>query len=89
VVKKRAEAVMTSEEGMIIANSKAIADLALKSRLPSISGIDLVEAGGLIGYAVNQPELYRRAAVFIDKIPQGRKADRPPHRPGNQIPAGD
>jgi putative ABC transport system substrate-binding protein len=73
MVKRRAEAVVTSEEGMIIANAKAIADLALKSRLPSISGIDLVEAGGLMGYAVNQPELYRRAAVFIDKILKGAK----------------
>jgi putative ABC transport system substrate-binding protein len=73
MVKRRAEAVVTSEEGMIIANSKAIADLALKSRLPSISGIDLVEAGGLMGYAVNQPELYRRAAVFVDKILKGAK----------------
>ena len=59
--------------GMIIANAKAIADLALKNRLPSISGIDLVEAGGLMGYAVNQPEMYRRAAAFIDKILKGAK----------------
>jgi len=73
MVKRRAEAVVTSEEGMVIANAKVIADLALKSRLPSISGIDLVEAGGLMGYAVNQPELYRRAAVFIDKILKGAK----------------
>jgi putative tryptophan/tyrosine transport system substrate-binding protein len=73
MVKRRAEAVVTSEEGMIIANAKAIADLALKNRLPTISGIDLVDAGGLMGYAANQPELYRRAAVFIDKILKGAK----------------
>jgi putative tryptophan/tyrosine transport system substrate-binding protein len=72
MVKRRTEAMVTSEEG-IIANAKAIADLALKSRLPTISGIDLVEAGGLMGYGVNQPELYRRAAVFIDKIHKGAK----------------
>jgi putative ABC transport system substrate-binding protein len=73
MVKRHVEGVVTSEEGMIIANAKAIADLALKSRLPSISGIDLVEAGSLMGYAVYQPELYRRAAVFIDKILKGAK----------------
>jgi putative ABC transport system substrate-binding protein len=73
MVKSRAQAVATSEDGMIIANSKAIADLALTSRLPSIAGVDLVEAGGLMGYSVNQPELYRRAAVFIDKILKGAK----------------
>jgi putative tryptophan/tyrosine transport system substrate-binding protein len=78
MVKKRAEGVVTAEEGMITANAKAIADLALKSRLPAISGMDLVEAGGLMGYAANQPELYRRAAVFIDKILKGAKpADLP------------
>jgi len=78
MVKRRIDAVVTSEEGMIVANVKAIADLAVKSQLPSIAGIDLVEAGGLMGYAVNQPELYRRAAVFVAKILTGAKpADLP------------
>src|SRR5262249_1233188 len=73
MIKRRVDALVTSEEGMIIANVKTIADLATRSRLPSIAGIDLVEAGGLMGYGVNQPELYRRAALFIDKILKGAK----------------
>jgi len=73
MAKRGVDALVTSEEGMIIANVKTIANLATRSRLPSIAGVDLVEAGGLMGYGVNQPELYRRAAVFIDKILKGAK----------------
>jgi putative ABC transport system substrate-binding protein len=63
---------------MLIANSKAIAELAARKRLPSIAGNDLVHAGGLLGYSANQLEMYRRAAVFVDKILKGAKpADLP------------
>jgi len=50
-----------------------IAQLAAKRHLPSVGDREYAEAGGLLGYAVNRPEVFRRAAVFIDKILKGAK----------------
>jgi putative ABC transport system substrate-binding protein len=53
--------------------SPAIADLAAKHRFASIGRLELATAGGLIGYGVDFPPMYRRAAVFVDKILKGAK----------------
>jgi len=57
--------------------------LALKAGLPTFSGIrDYVEAGGLMSYGPNFPDLFRRAAEFVDKILRGAKtADLPVEQP--------
>jgi putative tryptophan/tyrosine transport system substrate-binding protein len=48
---------------------KRIANLALKHRLPSVvGGREYAEAGGLFSYAVSYPALFRRAALYVDKI---------------------
>jgi putative ABC transport system substrate-binding protein len=62
---------------------KRIADLALKHRLPTVvGGREYAEAGGLFSYAVSYPELFRRAAVYVDKILKGAKpADLPVEQP--------
>jgi ABC-type uncharacterized transport system substrate-binding protein len=52
-------------------HSRAIAELAAKRRLPSVGEREYAEDGGLLAYAVNRPEVWRRAAVFIDKILKG------------------
>src|SRR5215468_9141164 len=50
------------------ANRKRIADLALKSRLPSVYGNrEYVEFGGLMFYGADLAESYRRVAYYIDK----------------------
>jgi putative tryptophan/tyrosine transport system substrate-binding protein len=62
---------------------KKIADLAVSSRLPVIyfQRVD-VEAGGLMFYGVNEVDLDRRAATYVDKILKGRKpADLPVEQP--------
>ena len=60
-----------------------IVDLALKSRLPAMYGErSFVEVGGLMSYAANFTEQYRRAAVYVDKILKGTKAtDIPVEQP--------
>ena len=62
---------------------KRIADLALKHRLPTVvGGREYAEAGGLISYAVRYPDLFRRAASYVDKILKGAKpADLPVEQP--------
>ena len=65
------DAVVAIEDGMLNANSKAIAKLASGNRLPLIGLPDLAEAGALMAYGVNQLEVFRRAAIFVDKILKG------------------
>ena len=81
--KARVSALVTARNALLIVNRKQIADLALKNRLPSMSErSDMVEAGGLVSYATNEAENYRRAAVFVDKILKGTKpADLPVEQP--------
>jgi len=51
-----------------------ISDFALKNRLPTIFGArEFAAAGGLMSYGPNIPELFRRAAVYVDKILKGAK----------------
>ena len=57
--------------------------LALGARLPTMHGLrELVEAGGLMSYGPNFPDLFRRAADYVDKILRGAKpADIPVEQP--------
>jgi putative tryptophan/tyrosine transport system substrate-binding protein len=57
--------------------------LALEMRVPTISGFrEAVDAGGLIFYGPNVPDLFRRAAGFVDKILRGTKpGDIPVEQP--------
>jgi putative ABC transport system substrate-binding protein len=70
--------------GPVLANQRTqIVDRAVKSRLPAIYWrSDIVEAGGLMSYAVSLADLDRRAATFVDKILKGAKpADLPVEQP--------
>ena len=82
--KGRAQAVLMMVAGAVAAAHRTeIVDLAVKSRLPVMyNTAEFVEAGGLVSYGVNQTDLDRRAATFVDKILKGRKpADLPVEQP--------
>jgi putative ABC transport system substrate-binding protein len=83
MTRERAGAVIVLVDSMFAAHRTRIADLAAKSRLPAVYGLtDHAEAGGLIAYGPNVADLYRRAAVYVDKILKGAKpADLPVEQP--------
>jgi putative ABC transport system substrate-binding protein len=64
-------------------HQRRMAELAVKNRLPtSWSSTNAVEVGGLMSYGTNFADLYRRAAVYVDKILKGAKpADLPIEQP--------
>ena len=76
---KQVGAIMTTGAPFFLAERKRIVDLAVKYRLPAIYfQDDFVEAGGLMSYGPDFDDLYRRAAVYVDKILKGAKpADLP------------
>ena len=80
---ERADAMVVSNDGLTLQNRRRIAELAAKYRLPAIyAAREFVDAGGLIAYAVSFPDLYRRAATYVDKILKGTKpADLPVQQP--------
>jgi putative ABC transport system substrate-binding protein len=79
----RAGAVIVVQSSAFFAGYQRISDLALTHRLPSVGGSkEYPEAGGLISYGADYPDLFRRAAVFVDKILKGAKpADLPVEQP--------
>jgi putative ABC transport system substrate-binding protein len=82
--KGRADAVVMMASGAVVSTHRtAIAELAVKNRLPLIySFSQFVDAGGLMSYGVNQTDLDRRAATYVDKILKGVKpADLPVEQP--------
>jgi putative ABC transport system substrate-binding protein len=64
-------------------NAKLVTDLATKYRLPAaFDRSEFVTTGGLMSYGADRAELYRRAAVFVDRILKGSKpADIPVEQP--------
>jgi len=82
MTEKKVDALAVIEDPALIVGFKSIAELAAKQRVPSIGFIEFADAGGLFGYSANFLALYRRAAVFVDKILKGAKpADIPIERP--------
>ena len=81
--KERASAVLVFVAPVLISRRKEIAELAVKYRLPAMYGQpEYVESGGLMSYGVSVVDLYRRAAVYVDKILKGAKpADLPVEQP--------
>jgi putative ABC transport system substrate-binding protein len=81
--KERAHAVIVVRNPVTVTHRTRIVDFAAKSRLPAMyTDREFIEAGGLISYGVSIPDLWGRAAVYVDKILKGAKpADLPVEQP--------
>ena len=71
LAERRSDAFIVADDSMLRTHGRTIADLATRRRLPSVGDAEYANDGGLLGYAVNRPEVWRRAAVFVDKILKG------------------
>jgi len=83
MTRARSSALLVLPHPFALLHTGQIADLATKSRLPAIYPFrEAVEVGGLMAYAANAPDMYRRAAAYVDKIFKGAKpGDLPVEQP--------
>jgi len=82
-LKDRVEALYIVSDPLLGTNRNRVAILAVGARLPTMQGFrEQVEAGGLVSYGANFPDLFRRAGDYVDKILRGAKpADLPVEQP--------
>ena len=78
-----AGAVLILSDGMFSIHTIRIADLAVKTHLPAMGPRNMVDRNGiLMSYGPSGPELFRRAATYVDKILKGAKpGDLPVEQP--------
>ena len=83
IARERTDAVITFSDTMTYNSPTRVAGLATEARLPLISPFrELAEAGCLMSYGPNVPDMYRQAARYVDKILKGAKpADLPVEQP--------
>ena len=80
---QRAEGLLTMQDANTYVHAQRIAVLAARSGLPAIHPYDVnSNAGGLMSYGVNVPDMFRHSATYIDRILKGAKAgDLPVEQP--------
>jgi putative tryptophan/tyrosine transport system substrate-binding protein len=83
LTKDRPNAFLVPADTFLVSQRSRIAQFAIENKLPSIYTFrEYIEAGGLIAYAPNYPDLFRRAASYVDKILKGAKpGELPIERP--------
>jgi putative tryptophan/tyrosine transport system substrate-binding protein len=83
IVQERPDAMVVLLDTLTVDTRHQIAEFAVKNKLPALySGPMFVEAGGLLIYTVDFHELWRRAAVYVDRILKGAKpSDLPIEQP--------
>jgi ABC-type uncharacterized transport system substrate-binding protein len=81
--RQRPDALITVEDPLTVSHRKRIADFTVGQQLPSLHGVrEFAAAGGLMSYGASLPDLFRRAAGYVDKILRGAKpADLPVQQP--------
>jgi putative ABC transport system substrate-binding protein len=73
-----ADAVSVYEDALFVAQAARLAALAERQRLPSIGFREYADRGGLLGFGVDLPDVWRRAAGFVDRIFKGAKPSEMP-----------
>jgi len=83
VAGKRPDAIIISQDAIHYSHRRLIAEFAARNSLPSMSSYrEFVEAGGLMSYGIDNQDIYRRIAAYVDKILKGAKpADMPIEQP--------
>ena len=83
MARARPSALVVALDPLMFGERQRLANFAAKHRLPSISAFrEFAEAGGLIAYGSNLPDMFRRSATYVDKILRGAKpADMPVEQP--------
>jgi putative ABC transport system substrate-binding protein len=82
MAKAAIDVVAIDGDAMLTANAAAIAELAIKHRLPAIAEAPFANAGGMIGYGPDYFEMFRHAAYHVNKLLKGAKpADLPVEQP--------
>jgi putative ABC transport system substrate-binding protein len=83
MARDKVDAALLSRDAVFLVNRKRMADLAIKSRMPTMfNHSESVEDGGLAAYAVNMSAFIGQAARYVDKILKGAKpADLPVEQP--------
>jgi putative ABC transport system substrate-binding protein len=78
-----AAALVVLQDALIASNTKSIIDFTGNNRFPAMHGAtEVVDAGGLMSYAANIPDLFRRSAWYVERILKGTKAaDLPIEQP--------
>ena len=73
--RERAQGLLTTAESIFVVHRARVSELAARHRLPAMYPYStlVVDAGGLMAYDVNIPDLQRRAATFVDRILKGAK----------------
>jgi putative tryptophan/tyrosine transport system substrate-binding protein len=82
--RERAEGLLTTGESIFVAERARVSELAARYRLAAMYPytIQVADAGGLMAYDINYPDLERRAATYVDKILKGAKpSDLPVQQP--------
>jgi putative ABC transport system substrate-binding protein len=83
MVEQKAEAVLVVMGGPVYQHRARVAELAIRNRLPTVAAFkDFPQAGGFMSYGPDLPDIYRRGAMYVDKILRGTKpADLPVEQP--------
>jgi putative ABC transport system substrate-binding protein len=83
IMRQQAGALIVLPDPLPLIHRARVVELAARHRLPAIFAMkDYAEAGGLMSYGPNTPDLYRRAATYVDKILKGaRPSELPVEQP--------